>query len=49
MGQIFLGFVLCMHYHGHLRPKVEAIIARGGGIEDPDAPGVLAETRFWDS
>ena len=30
-----------------LRQKVEAIIARGGGISDPDAPGVLAETRFW--
>ncbi|CAE7421377.1 unnamed protein product [Symbiodinium sp. CCMP2456] len=33
--------------HVAMRQKIEAIIARGGGITDPDAPGVLAETRFW--
>ncbi|CAJ1394022.1 unnamed protein product [Effrenium voratum] len=27
--------------------KVDSIIARGGGIEDEDAPGVLEETRYW--
>ena len=31
----------------HLRRKVEAIISRGDGEEDPDCPGVLEETKFW--
>ena len=29
------------------RAKIESIISKGGGEEDEDAPGVLAETRFW--
>ncbi|CAJ1424865.1 unnamed protein product, partial [Effrenium voratum] len=28
-------------------PKVDAIIAKGQGIEDKDAPGMLEETRYW--
>ena len=30
-----------------LRAKIEAIIARGGGIPDADAPEVLEETKYW--
>ena len=26
---------------------MDAIIAKGQGIEDEDAPGVLEETRYW--
>ena len=29
------------------RKKVDAIVARGGGIPDRDAPLVLEETKFW--
>lgn len=28
-------------------PKVQAIVARGGGIPDPDAPGVAECTQYW--
>ncbi|CAE7248377.1 unnamed protein product, partial [Symbiodinium pilosum] len=27
--------------------KIESIISRGGGEEDPDCPGCLEETKFW--
>ena len=43
----WLHFALINIYTTGTRQKVEAIIARGGGISDPDAPSVLAETRFW--
>ena len=43
----WLHFALINIYKTGTRQKVEAIIARGGGISDPDAPSVLAETRFW--
>ncbi|OLQ03839.1 hypothetical protein AK812_SmicGene13151 [Symbiodinium microadriaticum] len=29
------------------RKKVDAIVARGGGVPDRDAPLVLEETKFW--
>jgi hypothetical protein len=27
--------------------KVKGIIARGGGVPDPDAPTVASLTQFW--
>ena len=33
--------------HNFSERKVAAIIARGGGIPDEDAPDVPEETRFW--
>ena len=30
-----------------LRRKIESIISRGDGEEDPDCPGCLEETKFW--
>ena len=30
-----------------LRPKIDAIVSRGGGVPDRDAPLVLEETRYW--
>lgn len=33
--------------HVGLRRKIDSIIARGGGEEDPDAPGILEETKYW--
>ena len=36
-----------MHLYSDLRKKVDAIVARGGGVPDRDAPLVLEETKFW--
>ena len=37
----------CQKYLAQMRQKIASIISRGGGIEDPDAPGVLQETQYW--
>ncbi|CAE7199851.1 unnamed protein product [Symbiodinium sp. CCMP2456] len=29
------------------KPKIDAIVSRGGGVPDRDAPHVLEETKFW--
>ena len=31
----------------YLRQKIEAVIRRGGGVADPDAPEDPSSTRFW--
>ena len=48
-----LHLLLCMYTQSSLllvlflRKKIDAIVARGGGIPDRDAPEVLEECKFW--
>ena len=39
--------VMFVYVTFQMRRKIESIISRGDGEEDPDCPGCLEETKFW--